>query len=174
MGDLFTKSGAHFSPCRTYRYALWREWDDALPPVAFIGLNPSTADETADDPTIKKCLAFAREWDRGSLIMLNLFAYRATDPDDMKRAQNPVGPSNDDVIQMIAGMMKDIILIAAWGNDGIHLGRAAAVCTLPMYGYDNRTIGDVLKCIRVNHTGQPAHPLYLPGRLMPIDFRMPV
>ena len=77
--------GARLSPCRTYRYALWRRWGEG-PPAMFIGLNPSTADETADDPTIRRCIAFARSWGHGALCMANLFAYRATQPADIPAA----------------------------------------------------------------------------------------
>lgn len=97
--DLFGGTGAeavqrdaHLSPCRRYRYALWRRWGDG-PHAMFIGLNPSTADETADDPTIRRCIAFARAWGYGALCMANLFAYRATQPADMLAQDDPVGPA---------------------------------------------------------------------------------
>lgn len=77
--------GAQFSQCRKYRYALWRTWDDDSH-ITFIGLNPSTADETEDDPTIRRCIAYAKKWEFGGINMLNLFAFRATSPGDMKRA----------------------------------------------------------------------------------------
>ena len=81
---------AVFSPCRTYRYALSRVWAADKPYALFIGLNPSTADETLDDPTIRRCIDFAKRWGYGGLVMANLFAYRATDPAVMKRAAEPV------------------------------------------------------------------------------------
>jgi len=85
---------ALFSTCRTYRYALYRQLDQAnQTTVAFIGLNPSTADETKDDPTIRRCVGFARSWGFGFLLMQNLFAFRATDPRVMKAADDPTVPS---------------------------------------------------------------------------------
>lgn len=74
------KSDAELSKCRTYRYALWRTWDESKPFAMFVGLNPSTADELEDDPTIRRCINFSKLWGYGGLCMVNLFAYRATDP----------------------------------------------------------------------------------------------
>ena len=79
---------AEFSPDKVYRYELWRIWDEALPVCMFIGLNPSTADETVDDPTIRRCINFAKEWGYGQLVMTNLFAFRATKPAEMMRARS--------------------------------------------------------------------------------------
>ena len=89
------KKDAVFSDCRNYRYALWRIWDDAKPYAMFIGLNPSTADETEDDPTIRRCMNFAKDWGYGGLCMTNLFAYRATIPANMMSAADPVGAENN-------------------------------------------------------------------------------
>lgn len=89
---------AKFSPDRKYRYSLWRSWDGLWPTdgyVLFIGLNPSTADETKDDPTIRRCIGYAKAWRFSTFCMGNIFAFRATLPADMKKAQDPVGPEND-------------------------------------------------------------------------------
>ena len=84
------------SPCRNYRYVLWREWDVLNPTYAmFVGLNPSTADEMADDPTIRRYIDYAKRWDYGALCMANLFAYRATAPTVMKAVSQPIGVEND-------------------------------------------------------------------------------
>ena len=80
-GNEAMERGADISPCGRYRYSLWRKWGPGAT-CMFVGLNPSTADETADDPTIRRCMAFARDWGYGALCMANLFAYRATDPAD--------------------------------------------------------------------------------------------
>src|SRR5207249_5914720 len=91
------------SPCRQYRYVLWREWDKTNASyVLFVGLNPSTADETEDDPTIRRCMNYAKRWGYGALCMVNLFAYRATDPDAMKAHPQPVGTENDYWIRKMA------------------------------------------------------------------------
>lgn len=145
---------AVLSPCRRYRYELWRCFAEG-PTVAFVGLNPSTADETTDDPTIRKCVAYAKRWGYGSLCMVNLFAWRATDPRDMKKAGDPIGPENDATLRRLYATVG--ILIGAWGNDGDHLNRAAAVMEmLPN-----------LHCLKRNKDGSPAHPLYLRGDLTP-------
>lgn len=160
-----------FSPCRKYRYTLWRDWPmelglDTDPDraalskhyVQFIGLNPSTADDTQDDPTMRRCIDFAKRWGYGAFCMTNLFAFRATDPRDMKAHATPIGDENDRWIAEIASGAH--IVIAAWGNDGVHLDRAARVMkALPL-----------LHCLKVTNTGQPSHPLYLPSSLKPIIY----
>lgn len=98
-----TERRAYFSPCRKYRYSLWREWDATAETkhegyAMIVGLNPSTADEIHDDPTIRKCINFAQAWGYRALCMTNLFAYRATKPNVMRAAAEPVGPENDEVL----------------------------------------------------------------------------
>jgi hypothetical protein len=151
---------AVLSPCRLYRYELWRCFAPG-PTVAFVGLNPSTADETTDDATIRKCVGFAKRWGYGSLVMVNLFAWRATDPRDMLKVADPVGPLNDATLRRLYATVG--ILIAAWGNDGKHLGRDKAVMEmLPN-----------LHCIKRNKDGSPAHPLYQPGNSTPFPMNKP-
>lgn len=159
-GDEATRCGAVLSECRRYRYELWRRWSDLAQDrqgyVAFIGLNPSTADETTDDRTIGRCVGFARSWGFSALCMLNLFAWRATDPRDMLRAANPVGPDNDrHLVNCAQGAS---LLVAAWGARGSYLGRDQQVCRL-LPG---------LQVLRLTKGGHPEHPLYLPGSLRPI------
>lgn len=146
------------SPCRTYRYALWRDFGDQLGEgyAMFIGLNPSTADEVADDPTIRRCMAFAKAWGYGALCMTNLFAFRATDPSDMKVVADPVGPHND---QHLLRLARDAgVIVAAWGTNGTHMGRDAAV----------RAMVPNLHCLKKTREGHPGHPLYLRADLKPI------
>jgi hypothetical protein len=81
------KSGAELSACRTYRYRLWRQWDADLAPVVWVMLNPSTADESADDPTIRKCIGFAQRWGYGGIEVVNLYAYRSPDPRQLKKGE---------------------------------------------------------------------------------------
>ncbi len=149
---------AHFSQCRTYRYLLTREWGSGLA-VAFIGLNPSTADETQDDPTIRRCIGYAKEWGYARLHMLNLFAFRATDPADMMAADDPIGPDNDDTLRRVAA--DSIMTVAAWGVGGRHLGRAATVLAMGL---------SRLHYLRLTKGGHPGHPLYLPKALRPIEW----
>lgn len=154
------KKSAEFSECRRYRYSLWRTWDESLPFVLFIGLNPSTADETKDDPTISKCIKFAKEWGYGGMCMVNLFAYRATKPSDMKKADDPVGPQNDAYIRKIAS--DACVIIAAWGNEGVYKGRSKEL---------SKVIARPLDCLGVNATGEPRHPLFVEGSMLPMPYR---
>lgn len=154
--DALLASGASFSRCRHYRYSLWRRWAKDRPLVMMIGLNPSTADARQDDPTIRRCIGFARDWGYGGLIVTNLFAFRATYPADLKSASNPIGPRNDAWIRRMAREVETIV--AAWGNDGAWLHRSASVRQL---------LAGRLHCLRLNACGEPAHPLYLPAGLRP-------
>lgn len=152
--------GADISRCGRYRYTLWRKWAPGET-VMFIGLNPSTADATLDDPTIRRCIGFARAWGFGGLMMTNLFAWRATDPRDMKAAESPIGPFNNDVLW--TAHMNAALTVAAWGAHGTHLGRDAAVrAMLPRLHY-----------LRLTKDGHPGHPLYLPASLRPVEWVTP-
>ncbi|MEM1404830.1 MAG: DUF1643 domain-containing protein [Pseudomonadota bacterium] len=155
------KNTAVISRCGSYRYALWRTWDPARGAVMFIGLNPSTADATTDDPTLRRCMRFARDWGYGGVIMANLFAFRATQPSDLLEAARPVGPRNNRWLRQLAD--DAALMVAAWGNDGAHRGRAAAVCNmLPS-----------LACLKVNGSGEPGHPLYIRATAKPIAYERP-
>lgn len=121
-GDLFARcapfevggSGATFSPCERYRYRLWRVWGAPQKRVLFVMLNPSTADDAKDDPTIRKCIGFAKRWGYGALDVVNLFAWRSTYPSVLLHANDPVGPDND---EMIAGAYTDAgAVVLAWGS----------------------------------------------------------
>jgi hypothetical protein len=106
------KPRATFSPCRNLRYALRRQWDDG-PCVVWLMCNPSTADESILDPTIRKCIGFSKRWGYGRLIVLNLFAHRSTDPRALARVHDPVGPLNDYYI--LRGVKEAREVICAWG-----------------------------------------------------------
>lgn len=153
LGRRAMDKGAEFSPCRTYRYDLWRSWNEGYGEVAFIGLNPSTADETLDDPTIRRCMAYAKGWGFAGVHMLNLFAFRATDPAIMKKADEPIGPDNDEIISTVA--KKCTVVVAAWGVHGTHRGRDREV----------RKLVPDLHTLKLTKAGHPNHPLYLPKTL---------
>lgn len=148
-------SSAVLSPCRRYRYALWRRWDGSRGVVMIIGLNPSTADEARDDPTVRRCITYARDWGYGGLCLTNLFALRATYPADLKTAADPIGPENDRHLRTVARLAD--LRVAAWGVNGAHRGRATAVLS-SLSG---------LHCLRLSRDGHPMHPLYLPRGLRP-------
>ena len=147
MGLSINKS-ATFSNCRKYRYALSRSWDDKKKIVLFIGLNPSTADEKKDDPTICRCINYAQSWGYGGLQVANLFAYRATKPTKLRYVENPVGDDNDQQLIKLSKMAD--LTVAAWGNEGALFNRDKQVIKL----IPN------LMCLKINKSGQPAHPLY--------------
>lgn len=106
-------SGAEFSEDGKYRYALWRLWDESKPLVMFIGLNPSTANEVDNDPTIRCVIKFAKTWGYGGVFMMNIFAFISSNPDDLFNCGNPVGDNNMH-LQIVASQCKDIIF--AWGK----------------------------------------------------------
>ena len=140
---------ATFSNCRKYRYSLSRIWDKKKKLVLFIGLNPSTANEEVDDPTIRRCVNYVQNWGYGGLIMANLFAYRVTLPSGLKKVKYPIGEDNDKYIMTLS--KKADITVAAWGNNG------------NLYGRDKQVFDLIpnLMCLKLNKSGQPAHPLYL-------------
>lgn len=148
--------GARFSDCRAYRYQLWRIWDEGRPYLNVIGLNPSTADETRDDPTIRRCIGYAKRWNYGGLFMTNIFAYRATLPAVMKKQVEPVGSDNDR--WLIETAANAGFVLAAWGIHGKHQQRDAHVLQLLTN----------LHCLGTNDDGTPKHPLFLRKDLAPI------
>lgn len=145
---------AVFSPCRTWRYSLIRVWGDSNNLAAFVGLNPSTADEKTDDPTVRRCRSWAKAWGFGGMIMLNIFAFRATDPRDMRKAEDPVGPGNDKAL--LENLQRCHLRIAAWGKHGGYLERGEVVLKMM------QSVG-LVKCFGLNGDGSPKHPLYQPN-----------
>jgi len=155
-------SGAQFSFDRRYRYKLWREWDSTKGCVAFIGLNPSTADEKKNDPTVTRCINYAKAWGDGRLVMLNIFSFMATDPKEMKNYHEPVGPDNDEAILAVASQAD--LVVVCWGAHGAHLDRGMRVATL-------LAARDVeMTCLGTTTAGHPKHPLYLKKTIQPALF----
>ena len=156
-------AGAEFSRCRRWRYLLWRSWDEERPAANFLMLNPSTADEVKLDPSCTRARDYALRWGFGGLLVTNIFAWRATDPQEMKATRDPVGRGNDGAILRAA--RKAAIVVCAWGNHGTHTNRSLNVlCEL-------RGAGLELHVLRLNGSGEPAHPLYLPAALEPRRWR---
>lgn len=146
-----------------YRYRLERAWEPAKARCAFIMLNPSTADARQDDPTIRRCIGFARKWGFGGLVVGNLFALRATDPRELLRAVDPVGPENDAHLLAIARTAG--LVVAAWGTMAELRGRGAAVReSLEREGVELQVLG-------LTAEGYPRHPLYLKRELQPRAWR---
>lgn len=145
-----------------YRYSLERCWgSDISNVVNFILLNPSTADATRDDPTVKACIAFAKGWGFDALIITNLFAYRVTQPSEMKVCNDPYGSENEAYLKQIAKKSKKVVI--AWGNHGSHCDRDKEV--LKMLSPIQK-----LYCLGITKIGHPKHPLYVSRDTEPIVY----
>jgi hypothetical protein len=154
----YTSQKTRFSRCRKFRYSLERSWCGGQGQILFIGLNPSTADHEWDDPTIRRCVRFARDWGFNSMAIVNLFAFRSTDPALLKLLPDPIGPRNDYWIKRYHSAAQ--LSVACWGNEGSLRQRASSV---------SAALGE-LYCIKHNDSRQPAHPLYLGAERRPIPW----
>ena len=152
---LQASQGATFSECRKYRYVLWRIWDFKKPPIMFIGLNPSTANEKFPDRTISRVIEFGKSWGYGGIYMMNLFPFVTKYPSELEKCSADQIRENDKYITEIAKKCADIIF--AWG-------------TFPVMGRDREMIKKFpkAKCLLINDDGSPQHPLYVPGSTKPI------
>lgn len=153
------KSEAILSVDRKYRYVLTRTWDETLPNIMFVGLNPSTADETTDDPTIRRCINFAKSWGYGGLYMVNLFAYRSTNPNNIRIVDNPISDNNDSYISHYAKLSDKVV--ACWGNRGSYQKRSKEVTNLL----------EEIYCFGQNKSGEPKHPFYLKKEISLIKYK---
>lgn len=157
--DLFGDIGADFSKCRKYRFALWRIWDKSKDKVMFIGLNPSTANETESDPTLTRVIAFGKRLGYGGVYMMNCFPWVSTDPDNL----NVLGfkEYNDHMLKKVADECKDVIF--AWGAFKVvsATGRDVELCKL----------FPCAKALVINKDGSPRHPLYVNGNTVPVAFK---
>lgn len=154
------ETGACFDPTAAYRYRLWRIWQPAAPLVTFVMLNPSIADASVNDPTIRRCLGFAQAWGYGGLEVVNLFGLRATHPAQLRQAVDPVGADCDRHLQAAVARAECVIL--AWGNWGSLQGRDRQVLS--------RIAPAKCFCLGINRSGQPSHPLYLKLGLQPLAY----
>lgn len=148
--------GAVISDDRNYRYVLSREWIGGSKTITFIGLNPSTADAIQDDPTIRRCIGFAKAWDGSRLLMVNLFGYRSTDPAALRGVRDPIGELND--FWLRRAVLESDVAIAAWGAGGSLLSRAQQI---------TERFGSRLQVLGYTKDGAPRHPLYLRKTSLP-------
>ena len=155
------KTTAVISPDGIYRYHLRRVWDATLKRVAWIMLNPSTADANEDDPTIRRCIDFTKAWGYGGIDVVNLFALRATKPDVIKTHSDPIGMLNDEWILKITSNSEIDHIIAAWGRRGAFKGRDQQV----IKNLEHHSLSMIGKA------EFPRHPLYLKGDLKPVRIR---
>jgi hypothetical protein len=153
-----TEGWARFSRDGRHRLLLGRLWDDALPTVAFVGLNPSTADATTDDATIRRCIGFARSWGFGSLLVANLYTFCATDPRDLEAWGDRLAFGADHALRDAAN--EAALVIEAWGAHPLALRRADHVQRILEERADVGFLG-------LTKSGAPRHPLYVPGETLP-------
>lgn len=146
-------SGAQFSEDKRYRFSLWRVWDGSKPLIHFVLLNPSTADDTTNDPTVERCQRRADMMGYGGLIVTNIFAFRSTDPKELKKCREPIGFCNDSHIMDAARLCKETIV--GWGKHGEYLDRGRRV--LDLLKFWKIPVG----ALKINKGGTPAHPLYI-------------
>ena len=158
-GSIITKA-AVISSCQRYRYQLTRIWDTNLPMVMFVMLNPSKADAFEDDPTIRRCLSFAKGWGFGGIYVCNLFAYRSTNPEGLYEANNPFGDRNIWTTRFLADWVEKIV--CAWGNKPV----LKKILGTPNRAFDLLDFASKkLHYIDLSKDGVPRHPLYLKGNL---------
>lgn len=153
---------ARISKGGVFRYSLTRDWNEpgvVGKQVCFIGLNPSTADGTQDDPTIRRCIGFASSWGFRHLIMVNLFAYRSTKPKYLLTAKDPVGPENDAFIS--DAVRHSSLVVGAWGGHELAVERVRQLSSANVLG-DYAVLG-------LTKSGQPRHPLYMKGSCIPLS-----
>ena len=165
LTDAGMERDAVISPCGLYRYSLTRRWASGAP-VLFVMLNPSTADATIDDPTIRRCVGFARAWGAPAIEVVNLFAYRATDPVDLAAARlgglDIVGPEND--LHIAAAAERTSSCVVAWGAHAEAIQRAGDVWRLLAERVSVHALG-------ITKAGAPRHPLYLRADSKPLPYR---
>lgn len=155
------ESWAEISEDGLYRYMLGRRWDHSLPECVFIMLNPSTADASQDDPTIRRCISFAKSFGCGSLLVGNLYAFRATYPRDLFRSDEPTGGERNDAA-LIKLLARSSVTVAGWGYRA-KAKRVAEVLRLPG--------ADQLTALATTKYGAPRHPLFLPGTASPTAWK---
>lgn len=168
MADLLFETsddvGAVFSPCRKYRYLLRRRWSPGNNVATFCMLNPSQADDTNNDPTILRCIGFAKRWNYNALLVVNLFAFISTDPKKLLMQRDPIGPDNNRHIQEAVDSAAAFsnVFVCAWGGFNGISWRVTAVLEILK--------GRELSALQISKDGNPYHPLYVPGNAKLLEF----
>lgn len=144
-----------------YRYSLSRTWDRDLGYALWIMLNPSTATADFDDRTIAGCQVFARNWGLGGIVVANIFALRSTDPKNLYRHRDPVGPGNDAVLELLATQAEARMVVAAWGSHGAFMDRGRQVREMLT------RLAVPLHVVNLTKEGHPGHPLYVKRETVP-------
>lgn len=174
MTEKRSHQGAVFSKDRSHRYLLWRTWNPQVKQRAvFIGLNPSAADETSNDPTLRRCVGFGQNWAKrwrcGGLSVVNLYGFCSPSPQELFRSldtpEHKTRRANERWLRKTC-LQPDSLLIGMWGNHGLRDGRAEKF----LKWIQNNSLQ--LHCIERNKSGTPAHPLYLPAGKSPKRFTL--
>lgn len=162
-------SGATISPCGAYRYRLWRQWDDMRPVLVWVMMNPSTADHQQDDPTIRRCIGFAKREGYGGIDVLNVFALRSTDPAALLTHPDPFGPDNEATLCAARGRHLLSMMVLAWGNPkGGRRLRHHYLNAARCLSHQNPL------CLGVNASGHPKHPLYVEAVAPLVSWKWPI
>lgn len=159
ISNLFNTSGAEFSKCGKYRYQLWRIWDTTKPLVMFIGLNPSTANDTTDDPTIRRVKSLTASWGFGGFYMMNLFPFITPYPEELETADHQLQEYDQLLLQISSRCIK---VIFAWGSFKVAQERAETVIRMFPHA----------ECLQINKDGSPKHPLYCKSNTKPLPYRL--
>lgn len=168
--SVYLTKDAVISDCGKYRYVLGRGWDISLKRAVFIMLNPSIADENEDDPTIRACVQFAKKWGCGGLTVVNLFAYRATDPEGLNYVDDPFGPENLQYIKRVCKSDDVDRVICAWGSNLPKKWKMAGESLLISLIHEMNLSAYALK---LNEDGNPRHPLYIKRNTQPFIIKAP-
>ena len=155
----YVERSAVFDQTRQYRYRLGRRWQLGGSSVAFVMLNPSQADASRDDPTLRACMQFAQRWEYAALCVVNLFGYRTPHPKELMQTEEPIGDENDHYLLQAVEEAERVVL--AWGNWGSLAGRDRTILQL-LRPYQAK-----LTCLQINRSGQPRHPLYIKRSVLP-------
>jgi hypothetical protein len=165
------RSHAIYSPCQRYRYALKHEWErnglNSMACTVFLMVNPSSATACATDPTVARCIGYAKRWGMSSVVVLNLFALRSTDPQGLLACEDPCGPENDRLIAEYAAKTDGVV--CAWG--GPYSPKALGVLVRTRAIRVRKLLAGRLTCLATAKGGEPRHPLYLKSDLLPVEYR---
>jgi hypothetical protein len=167
--SLFQQSLAHFSDCEHYRYWLRRDWDASLPAIAFLMLNPSTADEVVNDPTIERCQRRAIAMGYGSMIIVNLFPFRLTDSTQLHTVADLLGDQRAADESIVRAVQLAEMTVCGWGKHALAAPRAQHVLAL----LEAAGLQHKVKCLQLNKDGSPQHPLYIGYAKTPEPFAIP-
>jgi hypothetical protein len=163
---LLQQSEAHFSDCEKYRYWLRRDWDLSLEAISFLMLNPSTADEIDNDPTIERCQRRAIAMGYGSMIIVNLFPFRMTDSTQLNTVYDLLGDTKESDESILRAAQASALIVCGWGKHPLAAPRGQAVLTM----LKKSNLQDKVRCLQLNADNSPQHPLYIAYAKQPVPF----